>query len=208
MTIFRRKYKDYNEYLKHQSSKLSKALKKNKRRVIVSNRGERSKKFQKILKGYVPYMIEGKVLCLGARNGAEVIAFRNMGFKDAIGIDLNPGKDNEYVIKGDFHNMEFEDNSFHNVFTNSLDHIFDIRKLSKEISRVMVVSGRLVLEISHFIKGKDMKYTVEDAKLYESFCIDSFEDIKEGFEEFKVIKKYKNKEENRLIVVLKNKKEV
>ena len=135
MAIFYREYEDYDAYLKHQAVKLSKMLKKKKRQVVLSSRVERSKKFQKIFKAYVPYMIDGKVLCLGARNGAEVMALRDMGFEDSIGIDLNPGNDNPYVIKGDFHNMDFEDNSFHNVFTNALDHIFDIRKLSKEISR-------------------------------------------------------------------------
>ncbi len=214
MTLFFRKYKNYNKYLAHQASKLDMLLEKknsiSNSCVRVSSRPKRARKFQKILKRYRPYMMAaGRVLCLGARNGAEVMAFRKMGFRDAIGIDLNPGRKNKYVVKGDFHDMPFEDNSFSSVFTNSIDHIFDIRKLSKEVSRVLIPKGRLILEISHFVDpdfGDDeIKLVVEDKKLYESFCFDDFKDIEDGFEEFKIVKRFKSYE--KLIVVLENKQE-
>lgn len=206
MTIFYREYDNYDEYLRHQSSKLNMLLKKGKsvwnRSVRLDYRSQRARKFQKIFKRYVSYMRNGNVLCLGARNGAEVKALRDMGFDGAIGIDLNPGRKNKYVIKGDFHDMPFEDNFFRNVFTNSLDHIFDIRKLSKEIYRVMKPSGRLILEISHLINFEEeniMKF-IKDDKLYESFCCNDFKDIEEGFKEFKIIKNFKI--DKRLVVVL------
>ena len=46
------------------------------------------------------------VLCLAARIGTEVKAFLDLGCF-AIGIDLNPGTDNRYVVHGDFHDLQF-----------------------------------------------------------------------------------------------------
>ena len=46
------------------------------------------------------------MLCLGARLGTEVRALHNLGYF-AIGIDLNPGVDNPYVLMGDFHKLVF-----------------------------------------------------------------------------------------------------
>jgi len=208
MTIFYREYDNYKEYLAHQASKLDVLLKKkNKWTQCVRPEcfDKRVRKFTKNLKRYLPYLIEGNVLCLGARNGAEVKAFRRLGVKEAIGIDLNPGEDNKYVIHGDFHNMEFEDNSFQNVFTNSLDHILDIRKLSKEIHRILVPSGRIVLEISHFLdfEEENRQEDLKKENKYESFCCDNFRDIEDGFKEMKVIRK-KEVAARRLMVVLEN----
>jgi SAM-dependent methyltransferase len=212
MTIFYRKYSNYIDYLNHQASKMDKLLKKKYKfaqraqRVRPEYFDQRVKKFLSHFKMYSSDMKPGKILCLGARNGAEVKAFRKMGFKNSIGIDLNPGKNNEYVIKGDFHNMEFKDNTFENVFTNSLDHIFDIRKLSKEINRILVPSGILILEISHFLdfKEKNRQEDLNNKKKYESFCCDNFDDIKEGFEEMEIVRKGEFKEK-KLFVILKNK---
>jgi len=191
MTLYYRKYDSYKEYVKHQSSKLDKMLKK-KNKSTQKVRPEcffkRVRYFQSNLEKFCPYMVEGKLLCLGARTGAEVKAFMRLGFKDSIGIDLNPGKDNPYVIKGDFHNMPFKDSSFNNVFTNSLDHIFDIRKLSREVNRVLVNGGKLIMEISHFLdfNREGRKKQLESGKIYESFCFDDFKDIENGFKEFKL----------------------
>ncbi len=211
MTVFYRKYKSYKEYLEHQASKLDILLKKRKSKWNKCVRSEcfdqRVRKFINIFEKYILYMKEGKVLCLGARNGAEVKALRKLGFKDAIGIDLNPGKSNRYVIKGDFHDMPFEDNSFDNVFTNSLDHIFDIDKLSKEIHRVLIPSGILILEIAHFLdfEEKNRLSELSDSKLYESFCCDNFKDIKNAFNDMSIVAKW-NKNNERMIIILKNKK--
>lgn len=191
MTLYYRKYDNYEEYLKHQSAKLKKMLsKKNKKTKIVWPEcfHKRVRYFIVHLKPFRRYLIKGKVLCLGARTGAEVKAFRRLGFKDSVGIDLNPGKKNKYVIKGDFHYIPFEDNSFPNVFTNVLDHIFDIRRLSKEINRVLVNNGKFLMEIAHFLDFGDskMKY-IESSRFYESFFFDNFKDILEGFKEFRFI---------------------
>jgi SAM-dependent methyltransferase len=86
------------------------------------------------------------VLCLGARLGTEVKAFLDHGCF-AVGIDLNPGKSNYYVLRGDFHNLQFADRSVDVVFSNSVDHVFDLEKFVKEVVRVLKSGGLLVIEV-------------------------------------------------------------
>ena len=85
------------------------------------------------------------VLCLGARSGAEVQAFLDLGCF-AVGIDLNPGEDNWLVQVGDFHDILYEADSADVIFTNSLDHVFDIFKVIEEIRRVLKPGGFLIVE--------------------------------------------------------------
>ncbi|MBM3458075.1 MAG: class I SAM-dependent methyltransferase, partial [Armatimonadetes bacterium] len=85
------------------------------------------------------------VLCLAARIGTEVKAFLDLGCF-AVGIDLNPGAENRYVVTGDFHALQFPDQCVDAVFTNSLDHAFDLPRLLGEIRRVLRPEGLVVLE--------------------------------------------------------------
>jgi ubiquinone/menaquinone biosynthesis C-methylase UbiE len=48
---------------------------------------------------------------------------------------------------GDFHCLQFPTASTDVVFTNSLDHAFDIKQVAIEVKRVLKPGGRLVLEI-------------------------------------------------------------
>ena len=91
------------------------------------------------------------VLCLGARLGSEVKAFLDLG-AFAIGIDLNPGKENRYVVHGDFHDLQYAPNSIDVVYTNSLDHAFDIERLAKEVLKVLKPGGVFVVEA---VQGRD-----------------------------------------------------
>ncbi|MCX5918163.1 MAG: class I SAM-dependent methyltransferase [Deltaproteobacteria bacterium] len=86
------------------------------------------------------------MLCLGARLGTEVKAFLDHGCF-AVGIDLNPGKSNYYVLRGDFHNLQFADRSVDVVFSNSVDHVFDLEKFVKESARILKAGGLLVIEV-------------------------------------------------------------
>jgi len=86
------------------------------------------------------------VLCLGARLGTEVKAFLDHGCF-AVGIDLNPGKSYYYVLPGDFHNLQFADRSVDVVFSNSVDHVFDLEKFVKESARILKAGGLLVIEV-------------------------------------------------------------
>ncbi len=91
------------------------------------------------------------VLCLAARIGTEVKAFLDLGCF-AVSIDLNPGKENRYVVYGDFHDLQFAPGSVDVVYTNSLDHAFDINRIAQEILKVLKPAGLLIVEAS---KGRD-----------------------------------------------------
>jgi SAM-dependent methyltransferase len=86
------------------------------------------------------------VLCLGARSGAEVQAFRELGYF-SIGIDINYPKNSPYVLYGDFHNLDFPDNCFDFVYSNCLDHVFNYELFLKDIKRVLKKEGRIIFDI-------------------------------------------------------------
>jgi len=85
------------------------------------------------------------VLCLGARLGAEVKAFSDLGCF-AVGIDLNPGLKNKYVLYGDFHGLQFASDSIDILYTNSLDHVLDLSKMVNEMRRVLKKTGHIIVE--------------------------------------------------------------
>jgi SAM-dependent methyltransferase/glycosyltransferase involved in cell wall biosynthesis len=91
--------------------------------------------------------VNGKsVLCLGARQGTEVRAITDLG-GFALGIDLNPGRDNEYVVTGDFHDLKFGNETIDVVFTNSIDHTYAVDILLNEVYRVLKLDGLFILEV-------------------------------------------------------------
>lgn len=141
----KRRYRTYDEYVQHQQAKLKK---------IQKNRlPEYDVKYHEVLSvrlrqaGLAPGA--GVVLCLAARWGTEVRAFIDHGYF-AVGIDLNPGVENKYVVYGDFHQLQFADHSVDVIFTNSLDHALDLPRLLIEVRRVLKPAGRLLIEI---VKG-------------------------------------------------------
>jgi SAM-dependent methyltransferase len=85
------------------------------------------------------------VLCLGARLGGEVRAFRSLGAL-AIGIDLNPGPINAVVLPGDFHHLPFAASTFDLIFTNVIGHAFDLARLEHEICRVLKPRGGFLMD--------------------------------------------------------------
>src|SRR2546421_4076105 len=85
------------------------------------------------------------VLCLAARIGTEVKSFLDLGCF-AVGIDLNPGRENRYVLHGDFHDLQFAAGSIDVAFTNSLDHVFAVDRLIAEVARVLKPGGLFLLE--------------------------------------------------------------
>lgn len=138
----RRHYASYTDYVTHQTAKLEKVspalLKRFETAVELFRR-----RFE--LLDLPP---ASSVLCLGARLGQEVEAFIRLGHF-AIGIDLNPGPENPYVVVGDFHRLVFADHSVDCVYINSVDHILDVRGFCGEAKRVLKPNGRLVADIVH-----------------------------------------------------------
>ena len=69
--------------------------------------------------GDIPTRDNSSMLCLGARLGGEVRAFRRLGAL-ALGVDLEPGLNNRHVLPGDVHALQFADGVFDYAFTNIL----------------------------------------------------------------------------------------
>lgn len=207
-----RGYDNYEEYLQHQQEKLDKGIRKKKKRFDPSDFKRITENFKKRLEVFVPYLsVSNKILCMGARLGMEVRAFREMGFRDSIGIDLNPGpwqdKKDPLVIKGDFHHTDFIDNTFDVVYSNSIDHCYDIRLLNKEISRILNKNGKLLLEVAH-LSVSDKKKTgyISSPTKYESCIYDTVNDIESCFINFATIKSYDIKDSKWVVLVLQNEK--
>ena len=80
------------------------------------------------------------VLCLGARLGGEVRAFKALGAL-AVGVDVEPGDGNMDVLVGDFEHLAFADASFDFAYSNVLDHVHDLRTFGSEACRVLKPGG-------------------------------------------------------------------
>jgi SAM-dependent methyltransferase len=136
--LARRAYPSYELYAEHQKAKLgTKQLKNYDPRLVEALRPRLS------ALGLKP---ASTVLCLGARSGAECRAFVDLGHF-AIGIDLNPGPENRYVVTGDFHALQFADRSVDAIYTNALDHAFDLGRLLAEARRVLKPDGLLIADL-------------------------------------------------------------
>ncbi len=140
-SFFRRKYPDYSTYVRWQTMKLDQrpGWCRTMSEELRVHLGQRLKDLRAIKPGM-------SVLCLGARLGGEVLAFLDNGCF-AVGIDLNPGSNNGVVLHGDFHELQFADDSIDLVYYNSLDHCIDPMKVLGEIHRVLIPRGRLMLEL-------------------------------------------------------------
>lgn len=141
-----KEYKNYGEYVKHQISKTDGAIATGKRaRPIRGWDIMYRKMMSRTIKKY-PFLERGmSVLCLGARRGGEVRAFVDCGCF-AVGIDLLPTPRNGYVLYGDFNEIRYKDETVDVVFTNSLDHAYDIEATAREIHRVLKKTGRFIFD--------------------------------------------------------------
>jgi SAM-dependent methyltransferase len=135
--VQRRVYDSYADYRQHQASKLD--------HLDLANYDSW---FREVLRDRLA-KVEGvrgaSALCLAARIGTEVKAFADVG-AFAVGIDLNPGSANPYVLPGDFHALQFADGCLDLVYTNSLDHVYEAERVLAEVWRVLKPGARLVLE--------------------------------------------------------------
>jgi SAM-dependent methyltransferase len=137
----KRQYNSYDEYVEHQVSKLSRVADRLER-----NRVEELEEFRERFE-MCEQLQEGRnVLCLGARLGGEVEALHRLGYF-AVGLDLNPGENNVYVLPGDFHAVVFPNGSVDSIYCNAIDHSFDIETMLAEISRLLRPRGIFIAEI-------------------------------------------------------------
>lgn len=138
--VTRRSYKSYGEYLAHQVEKAD---------VYEAPIRKHDEEYESIVfERFQNRGLAGRsILCLGARFGGEVRAFTRLGAL-AIGVDLNPGANNLYVVPGDVHSLQFADGAFDVVYTNILDHIFDPEKFFREIKRVSGRGATIYFEVN------------------------------------------------------------
>jgi len=170
----RKVYANYADYVRQQKSKLDGGI---------AFLAKYDKDYRAALRGRLEKLNLDRglsVLCLGARTGTEVKAFLDIGCF-AMGVDLNPGKDNKYVVSGDFHDLQYADNSVDCVFTNSLDHVYRPRKFLNQITRVLR-PGRIVIVELEGPKDKD-------ADKWASLHWDNEEALIELFAEYGLIVK-------------------
>lgn len=99
-----------------------------------------------------------KALCIGARVGQEVEALRRIGVVDSIGMDLVPYP--PLVVKGDFHNQPFDNNTFDFEFSNVFDHALYPQRFIGEIERTLKPNGVCVLHVA--LSRRADKYSAND----------------------------------------------
>lgn len=160
----KRDYQSYEDYIAHQKGKLG----------TIGWIDQYDVDYHAKLSGRLAHRaadLRGKsVICLGARIGTEVKAFLDHG-AFAVGIDLNPGDDNRYVLHGDFNHIQFADDSVDFAFTNVFDHVFEIDRFVAEIRRVLKPGGKMIAEIQ---RGSDEGFPF---KFWESFTWKSIDGL-------------------------------
>ena len=161
----KRRYDSYEAYVAHQAAKLDQIADKLKEAEPVD-----FAKFQERFRDCAALQGARSVLCLAARLGTEVKALHSLGYF-AVGIDLNPGPDNPYVMVGDFHHLVFPDASIDAVYTNALDHAFDLEKIVAEVRRVLSEGGVFIVDI---VEGFEEGFTPGK---YEAMHWDSTESL-------------------------------
>jgi SAM-dependent methyltransferase len=139
--LVQRNYGSYDEYVKHQGSKLERVIQR-----LRETEGEDLAEFRRRFAQCAQLEGARSVLCLGARIGTEVKALHGLGYF-AVGIDLNPGEANALVLPGDFHQLVFADSSIDAVYTNTLDHVFDLNKMIGEVRRVLRPGGVFITDV-------------------------------------------------------------
>lgn len=145
-----RSYDKYESYLEHQGKKLNMLVGRdswfNNRMIFVWR--------LRFFKHFVPLKEvlakDAKIICVGARQGTEVEVLREIGFRFAIGIDINPGPDNPYVRYGDFMSLDIPDESQDAVYSNAVDHAFDLDSFFKEQARIIRAGGYGLFDFADF----------------------------------------------------------
>lgn len=134
-------YPDYGTYVRHQKTKFGA---QRARWIEAHDRALYAGLTERL--AVLPLNLRGRnALCLAARQGTEVRAFVDQG-AFAVGIDLQPGPSSRHVLTGDFHDLQFAEASVDVVFTNSLDHAFELKRILGEVRRVLKPGAHFVVE--------------------------------------------------------------
>ena len=167
--LVKRDYASYDEYLTHQKLKLDEMVK-------MKGGFSNFDIFDYRVKFYVRFRLiatllpfDARILCCGARQGTEVDVLRDLGFTNAHGIDLNPGLDNPLVSAGDMMKLHDPDNSVDLLYSNCIDHAFDLDQMIAEHARVLKPDGYLLYDI-----GINLE---EGGGPFESISWDRTEDV-------------------------------
>ena len=138
--VARRHYRNYETYLRHQMAKLR-------------ERPETVEHFDRLIAEALPQRISdldlttARVVCVAARRGGEVRAFRSLG-AFAWGVDIAPGLGNAYVTVGDMHDLcEIAPDSADIIYTNSLDHSYELAEVVRAAGRVLRPGGLFIVEL-------------------------------------------------------------
>lgn len=148
-----RDYASYDEYITHQKQKFIETLKlQGGFSSLILGRFRRH--FFSVFKHLFPVLPkDAMILCLGARQGTEVEVLRDCGYKNSIGIDLYPGPGNPFVQEGDFMRTNFKDSTFDMVYSNALDHAFNLNDAFLEHARILKPDGYAVYEFKCGVEG-------------------------------------------------------
>lgn len=135
-------YKTYEEYAEDQVAKP-----KLREAYIRLKSGRKHREFLERFAKFTDFLeAKSRILCLGARFGEEVRAFRDLDYQ-AVGLDLF-ADETDLVIKGDWNAMPFGNGLFHCVYTNSIDHCFNLDTEVEEICRVLSPTGFVIIDLN------------------------------------------------------------
>ncbi|KAI3849147.1 hypothetical protein MKW92_012101 [Papaver armeniacum] len=152
-------YESYEKYVQRQ---LDKTLNPKLRKVWITRDWDRKvnvfSKFFSDLIGEKLLSNDSKALCIGARVGQEVAALKRVGVPNSVGIDLVPYP--PLVMKGDFHDQPFDNNTFDFEFSNVFDHALYPSKFVREIERTLKPGGICVLHVA--VSRRADKYSAND----------------------------------------------
>lgn len=183
-----RDYGSYSDYVKHQASKYFFIKKR-----LAGSFDRRRDNFLELFGELDCLKHGGSILCLGARDGAEVDALRNIGLL-AIGIDVAFPKNSPYVHFGDFNHIPYPDGCFDFAYTNAFDHIFTPESILKDVRRVLVSGGLFIIDLTRGAGGA-----------YESIGWENIDDLIAIFEKMgcTVVQCKRRPDGNRMQAILK-----
>jgi SAM-dependent methyltransferase len=174
--IAHRTFETYDEYVYKQGGKA-----RGRREHLLAHVKKNTESFARTFRRAAKHLKPGPMLCLGARTGAESIGAVQAGFAGSVGIDLHPV--GPTVLQGDWHDLQFPDQSFANVYSNSLDHCLYLDRLAAQVKRVLVADGRFYVmatnrdltEADWIAKGgNEALYWQTSDQLSEAICAYGF----------------------------------